>query len=318
MSYRTPRQLLDAYRAGLPGAPHIEAETERCFAEGASTLFGELPTAEALRETGEGKRALLWRAREKFDPGAFGQEAQTTGDCTSHGDRNARDTSRSVEIVIAGEPEEYRARGATEPTYGARGHSGQGMSPAVAARFVNQVGWLARQNYPGVVDLSTYRASTGIGWGRGGVPAAVQKLCNEHKVGKYATPRTPAESRALLASGYAAHSGQNIGFSTKSDARGIAVVDGRWSHDMATVGYDDTREIYPECVWMIVNSWGRWNEKPRVWPEDVYGPWIPGMFLVPEDVYARYFIGGGDIYHYSEIEGFPARTIPDFGTAEWL
>jgi hypothetical protein len=117
----------------------------------------------------------------------------------------------------------------------------------------------------------------------------------------------------LLYSRYALHSGQNFGVAARSDVHGVAVPSGRWSHDMATVGYDDTREVYPVGVFLVANSWGRWNERPRVWPEDRYGPWPEGLFWVAEDVYARYFVGSRSIFAYCDINGVPQKTLPDYG-----
>ncbi len=272
--------------------------------------------------SGQGERALLWRSREKFDPGAFGEEAQTKPDCTSHGDRNCKDTTRCVEIHIKHEPESYYERGATEPTYGARGHGGAGMDPAKAAKFSRDYGYLVRQNYEGVVDLSVYDGRIGDRWGSRGVPEAVLKLCAEHKVGRYTVPRSTDEVVDLLFNGYAGHSGQRWGCKTAADSKGMArgPRDDRgkmWNHDMGTVGMDDTMEFYPTTVFMVVNSWGRWNKRPQFWPEEAYGPWIEGMMVVPIDQYAKYFVGTGSIMFYSEIDGFPSQKLPNFLTGAW-
>jgi hypothetical protein len=121
------------------------------------------------------------------------------------------------------------------------------------------------------------------------------------------------EVKDLLYSGYALHSGQSFGVRPTSDELGIAVPSGRWNHDLATVGYDDTREVYPVCVFLVANSWGRWNQRPKVWPEDRYGPWPEGSFWVAEDVYARYFVGSRSIFAYCDIKGVPQKRLPDYG-----
>jgi len=91
---------------------------------------------------------------------------------------------------------------------------------------------------------------------------------------------------------------------------------------MATVGYDDTREVYPECVFLVANSWGRWNEPPKVWPEDRYGPWPEGSFWLAEDVYEQHFVGSRSIFTYCDIKGVPQKKLPDYGNpqdaARWL
>lgn len=262
---------------------------------------------------GDGKRALLWRSREKYDPGALAQESQNGPDCTSHGVRSAIDTTRSVEIHIGNQPEEYYVRTATEPFYGARGHSGAGSSPAVLTAFAVNTGFLGRKNYPGVIDLTRYRFEIGDRWGRTGVPAEVRELAREHSAGSWLIPKTASEQRGLLYSGFASHSGQNLGFSKNSDRYGISIPSGRWNHDMATLGYDDTKEFYSVCVYFVPNSWGQWNYEPYFWPQEAYGPWIPGMLVVAESVYERYFIGTRSIFAFSDIDGYPVRSLPDLG-----
>jgi hypothetical protein len=243
---------------------------------------------------------------------AFIADGFAVHNCVSHGSRNARDITRSVEIHIKREPEEYYLRGATEATYGARGWSGQGMDPATATRFEVDHGFLFRQSYP-FADLSKYDARIGTGWGSRGVPEAVKEECRKHNVGRYVAPKTSEEAQDLLHAGYGIHSGQSYGVGAQSDARGISRKAAAWNHDMATGGYDDTREVYPVCVFLILNSWGLWNKKPLVWPEEVYGPWPEGSFWITEEDYARWFVGTGSIFAYCDINGVPQKKLPDWG-----
>lgn len=305
--FTKPMELLLAYENGLPGWQYNSRTMFDLIADGKVGRFAI--EAGHLAGVGAGKMALLWRSRELFDPGAFGMEAQTTGSCVSHGSRNARDVTRSVEIHIKKEPEEYYLRGATEPTYASRGHRGQGMDPAQAARFEVDNGFLFREKYP-FADLSQLNerlAEPSL------LTEAALAECRKHNVGKWVAAQTADEVKDLLYSGYALHSGQNYGVSGKSDSRGISVRSGSWSHDMATVGYDDTKEVYPVCVFLVANSWGKWNSKPTVWPEDRYGIWPEGSFWVDEDTYARHFVGSGSIFAYCDIKGIPQKNLPDYG-----
>ena len=306
-SFETPRQIVAAYENGLPGWQFHPETMDALMAERKALLFSEV--ALHLDGIGKGKMALLWSSREKFDPGAFGKEAQRRGSCVSHGSRNARDTTRSVEIHIKGEAEEYYKRGATEPTYAARGHYGEGMDPAVAARFEVDYGFLFREKYP-FADLSQLNEDLAD---PRFLSEEAKAECKKHNVGRWIAPTTVDQVKDLLYAGYALHSGQNFGVRETSDSRGIAVPSGRWSHDMGTIGYDHTREVYPVGVFLIANSWGRWNQKPKVWPEDRYGPWPEGSFWVEEDVYARYFVGSRSIFAYCDISGVPQKTLPDYG-----
>lgn len=320
--YATPNDILRVYLDGFPAAPVNPIERNKLFEDGLvkdSSYIRHLVD----RNPGNGKRALLFRSREVFDRNAFGKESQTDGDCTSHGDRSCRDTTRCVEIHIKGELEEYKGRGATEPTYGFRGHSGAGMDPGLAARFVTEYGFMIRQNYEGCVNLTNYNSSIGAQWGRSGPPSCVLEKCAEHSVGEYVMPSDAHEAMALFYNGFACHSGQNIGFSTEPNRYGYHDRQGSWNHDMATVGYDDTREIWSSRVYFVVNSWGEWNRQWARWEQDnelqkILGPPVIGMITVHSDVWENYFLGGRSIYFYSNIKGFPVQKLPDYGTSIFL
>jgi hypothetical protein len=98
-------------------------------------LFGDI--GDQLYGTGKGVLSLPYKAIQYFFPSFGGDETQTTGDCVSHATRNAVDITRAYEILYGKEKESFIARGATEPIYGSRGSSGQGMQCSQAARFVS-------------------------------------------------------------------------------------------------------------------------------------------------------------------------------------
>jgi len=312
----TPKKLIDAYSNGMRGWQYdprtddelMAATRNSTFSTGAPRLAGE----------GAGKRVCLWRYREQYDAGAFAKEAQTTGDCVSHGDRNARDVTRCASMAYRGELGSYYKRGATEPTYGSRDHGGQGMDPAVATRFVQQYGYLFREDYPGVIDLTKYNSDIGNNWGRRGVPQAVLELCKKQNVDEFVRPERISEVFDLLHYGAAGHSGQSLGFKSTADSRGIsaAITRGRdaWGHDMGTVGYDATREFYPIDVVFIMNSWGAWNTKPKKWSVELFGPWIPGIIVCDAEVYDRICLGSRSIFFYVDVDNPAPRVLPDFGT----
>ena len=308
--YRTPRQIEAAYVSGLPGWQFNQETMDDLWNDKVVRFVGM--DAHHLLGVGRGNKAFLGRSRELFDPGAFGHEQQTTGDCVSHGSRSTFDGTRCVEIHIKGEPEEYFLRSATEPDYGARGHGGQGMDPAKATRFRADFGGMFRQKYASV-DLSKYNSKIGTSWGRSGVPTEVKEECSKHGIGKWISPVSVEEVKDLLFAGYCLHSGQRFGVKNTSDSRGIAIQGSAWNHDMATVGYDDTKEVYPECVFLVANSWGVWNICPSVWPVDRYGEWPIGSFWVREELYAKYFVGSKSIFAYCDVKGVPRKNLPDYG-----
>ena len=297
-----------AYEDGLTGyIQDMRAKHE--FLDGQKYQYFDEPN---IKGSGIGKRALLWQYAKKLDSRCF-TERQTTGDCVSHGSRNARDISRAVEILVKKEPEDWFHMGATEPTYGARGHGGEGMSPALASQFERDFGFLARTKYEGVVDLTKYNSSIGSRWGSSGVPENVKALCRNNRVGVISNVKTQADLMDAMFNGYAAHSGQSAAWDATSNSKGIH---GRatipWHHDMAIAFYDDTKEFFPFRVWGIMNSWGQWNQKPKAWPKE-YGEWVPGMILTSADDF-DVCVDSGDCWTYGSIDGYPPQRLPDYGT----
>lgn len=270
---------------------------------------------------GDGKRVLLWQYRDRFQPNACAQEPQAGPDCTSHGTRNAIDLTRACEIIIDGEPESYYKPTACEVFYGARGHGGEGSNPALLTRFAVDYGFLARQNYPGVVDLSAYDYKLGDAWGRRGVPLSVKELCREHPAGGWTMPKSAREARSLMLRGRAGHSGQSLGFQDTTDANGIfiPITRGRdaWGHDMAWGGYDDTKEFYPVSVFFIINSWARWCRPPRKWPTELYGEWPAGLIVCTEEIFEQKMIGSRSCFIFHGIKGYKSKLLTDLG-GSWL
>lgn len=303
----SPYALLQAYTKGLTG--YIDSPRERgIFSESQTqSVYAEPNTA----NSGEGQCAALWQYAVALDRLSY-TEVQTEPDCTSHASRNARDTSRAVEICVRMEPEAFVVRGATEPTYGARGHGGPGMSPARAANWENETGFLIRKKYD-AVDLSKYNGAIGDRWGRGGVPEAVRALCRENKVGIIRQIRSIRDARDALFNGYALMTGQHAAWSeTPTKDHYHARVSPGWNHAMCTVGMDFTRKFWPFNVFFVANSWGPWNAQPKEWPDYLPKP-VPGLIVCREEDYAV-CIDAEDAYAYGSVDGFPPQKLPNLGS----
>lgn len=258
----------------------------------------------------EGKKACLWAYARKLDPLSF-TEVQTTGDCVSHGSRNARDCTRATAICIGGAHASFVSRSATEPTYGARGSGGQGMAPARASMFERDHGYMLRKKV-GKYDLSKYDGSLGAGWGSSGVPKEILDECVTHKVGIIRQITTVRDALDCLANGYALHTGQYAKWSSTPNKQNIHPrLPGGWNHDMAAVGMDCTRAFWPFDVVMVMNSWGAWNTLPKEWPDD-YPPPVPGMIITKVDDWSV-CVENGDAWAYGNVEGFPPQRLPDYG-----
>lgn len=306
-----PDDIVKQYEDGLPGYVEDVRETMAYLESQPKGIFSE-PN---IKGSGKGKRALLWQYVLHFDPVAF-EEKQTTGDCVSHGSRGARDVTRATAILANNEPWDYYNRGATEPTYGARGHSGQGMSPARASRFERDTGFLSREDH-GVVDLSVYNSSIGTGWGSRGVPDDVKELCSRNKVNHIRLIKSQEDLMDAMFNGYAAHSGQSAAWASSPSSRNVHERKSPgWNHDMAIVGYDDTLEFWPFRVWFIQNSWGKFNRPVKDWPS-VYPTQPPGMIVTSADDF-DVCVRSNDCWVYGGIDGYPPQKLPDLGTIGML
>jgi hypothetical protein len=263
--------------------------------------------------SGKGKRAAHWGYYLALDPGAY-SERQQGPDCTSHGSRNALDSTRCCNIATGRKVEDFFKRTATEPTYGARG-GGRGMSPARASRFLRDVGFFARQKYEGV-DLSSYDYSVGERWGSRGVPDAIQKQCGDHKVSTITLVRTMDDLFDCLFNGYGVHSGQEAAWSESPNGIYHPRVSDPWGHDMNLAGYDATKEFWPYDVVFIANSWGGWNKPIVDWP--TYLPPPPPGMIVSRAEDAEVCVDSEDCWAFSDAEGYEPRELPDAGTIGML
>jgi len=296
-NFKSPRSILNFYKQGFIGAVCDELDVKKLLGELPMPVFGA--AAYDLWGSGEGKLSLPFKCLLEFDPGFGPAERQTTGDCVSHSTRNAIDITRAVEIKN-GENEEWVARGATEAIYQSRGHKQQGMTCSGATRYVYENGGiLVRKNY-GDVDLSVYNSGLGANHR---IPNSIYKTeAQKHQVKTVSNVRTVEEARDALANGYSLSVCSGYGFSSRRDTNGIAKRGSGWSHAMAWIACDDTRERLNETLFLVQNSWGMWNAGPKAHGQP------DGSFWIREQD-ARGMLAGGGAWVYSDVDGFPPRDI---------
>jgi hypothetical protein len=307
-----PQDLYRAYGAGLVGSLRDPNHLIQFLAENPRPLFSAAsttmdPTSGAitsLEGSGTGQIALLYKSLQRFDKTAYEQEGQTTGDCVSHAMRNAVDTTRAVEIDINGEAESFMARGATEPIYGCRGHSGQGMSCSRAAKWVSSDGgYLLRKDY-GFIDLSVYDARIGTKMGRNGVPDNVREKADDHQIRTISLVTNVEEARDAIFNGYSIAVCSSQGFSNVRDTEGFAAPKSNWSHGMAWTAVDDKSS---RKGFLVCNSWGKWNSGPKKFDQP------NGSFWIDYSV-AKKMLAARGAWVVSNFEGFPPQTLPQYLT----
>jgi hypothetical protein len=308
MPRMTSKELYDNYRQGFSGCIWQQEVFDYLMENSKYPLFSD--ASKKISGSGKGKLSTPYKSVLKFDKNPY-NERQTTGDCVSHGTRNATDVTRAVEIDIGNEREDWIAKGATEAIYGSRGGSFQGMSCSRAAEFVSKIGGIVvRKNYPGVADFSKYNGNLGAGWGGRGLPDKVIDTANDHQIKTASLIRTVEEARDALANGYGLAVCSNYGFSNTRDKKGFARTSGNWGHCMAWIACDDTGS---EPAFLVQNSWGKWNDGGH--PE--WGPIPEGSFLIHADVAAGMLSANGS-YAFSGFDGFPLQKLPSYGFEDYL
>ncbi len=221
--------------------------------------------------------------------------------CVSHATRNGVDITRSTEI-INGDKESFIVRSATEGIYGVRGHGGQGMTCERAVRFVTTDGGILLRKKYGSHDLSVYNGRMAASWGRSGTPRVLIEEAKKNQVKTASNIRSVAEARDALFNGYGVFFCSNLGFSSNRDKNGISQRSGRWMHAMSFGAMDDTRDIFNETLFLILNSWGAWNGGPKRLQQPDGSFWVRQS--VVEDIIAQ-----GSMWALSNVDGFPAQKI---------
>lgn len=307
--YGSPEDIVRAYEGGLVGSYCDPRATERLLAQLPMPLFGS-----TLSGSGEGKLVLGYKAVVAFER-ACGRkpydETQTTGDCVSMAVRGAADTARANDPDLSS-TEDWVDRTATEPLYGARGHGGEGASCSEIVGWAHKTGGLMlRKDYPELnLDLSKYNASIGIRWGSRGVPPAVTTEAKKHQIGTISLVTSWQQARDCIANGYGLVCCSNVGFRHLRGSRGESVPQGTWHHAMQWHAVDATSA---DATWFCVqNSWGsNWISGPVVHDQP------EGSFWIDHRV-AQRMISQGGTYAVSNVNGFPKRTLKDWGAKEIL
>lgn len=300
----TPEEIVRLYESGLIGSVCDPEDTARLARSLPMPFFGH-----TLAETGAGKLSLPFQAVVAFDAANSRKpydEAQTTGDCVSHAVRNAIDVARANDPDLS-TTEDWVDRTATEPLYGARGHSGQGAVCSQIVRWAHREGGcMLRRDYPELgIDLTRYNASIGIRWGSRGVPDDVTGEAAKHRVETISLVQDWRQARDAIANGYGIVCCSDVGYRHTRNAEGMSSPQGTWNHAMAWTAADDTRSS--DCRFLVQNSWGwNWIQGPRVHGQP------EGSFWISQSA-AQSMISQGGTWAVSNVAGFPRRKLKDWG-----
>lgn len=303
-----PHQIKAIYDSGFPGIrPEFFAARPPASVP---TFYGAFPE---LVDFGKGKVSLPYKFALAMEPEYGRYEAQTTGDCVSHGIRNAGMIDYCADAYM-GETK-YLGRLATENIYGMRGHGGQGADPNRLSIYVGpdgSGGYLLRRAYEVAgtnnrVDLSKYNSSIGHNWGPTGTPQWLNQIAATNKALRVFQCQTTAEARDAIAAGFGIGAASNYGFSSQRNADGLSEQQGSWSHEMSFTGFDDSdwcHQKYGGGSPLVIQSWGLWNSGPKRHEQP------DGSFWIRPAVAESYARQGG-LFAFCAVRGFERQLIYD-------
>ena len=259
----------------------------------------------------EGKLCTPYKFFLNVDPQKAMKHRQRTGDCVSIGLVTASDIRRVWEFAKLLEREQYIARQCSALPYSGRGHTGQGADPYRLSMWHLKSGFLLEQLFTDADgkewDFRNYDEyyKIGIKYGRTGLPDSIISITSQHAMRRAQRVRDTNALADLMWSGYTAHLGSNLGVANTGDP--ISPRRGSWAHDMAPVGFDDTRKYFNFRVWLWDQSWGpSWNRVTNI-PQE-WLPWGEGMFAISEET-MQYAIKQGGCVVFDDANGFQLNPI---------
>lgn len=306
-----PHELLAIYDGGFQGTIP-DRYTERRMYAALPDFYADYPEAKGR---GSGVVCLPFRAALTLEPEFGRYERQTTGDCVSHGTRNAGMLDYCIDALF-GETE-YKGRLATEPIYGYRGHGGQGASCARLCQYVSQEGpggFLPRADYSsdGGVDLSVYDSRIGHNWGPRGTPDAINRLAAQNKALRVYRCTGLEMARDALALGFGLNRCGSAGWSSTRNEDGVSRRRGGWAHAMAIIGSDDSdamRQKYDDGLVLIQNSWGMWNSGPKRHDQPDGSYWTDGRHFDRE-------CQSGGVFVIASVRGYNRELVYDTASSQ--
>lgn len=346
-----PARVQQMYVSGFAGAVY-DPEARAEMLAGCLNPNGEQVAYDNnFAGLGSGKLTLPYLYAYAHWPKCWPSPGQTTGSCVSKAGKNAAivnigtDVASAMADEVSGKleafpeiSEEAERNGvvASEPIYGARGHSGQGANCGTLQKWMmTEGGILLRQNYPDAgVDLTKANDSIGARWGGRGTPDALEAAGKQHQFRQATDCPNHEVVRDFHAAGYSNWACSGLGWSSKRDENGYSKQQGGWSHSWITMAYDDRdviKQKYGFPLALYLHDWGIWNTGGRrIFQSASYVPphlkdsWIQfglvdaasGDLLIPEGAFwmdAR-LLDRCDCTAMSSVNGWPAKTLPPFNT----
>lgn len=270
-----------------------------------------------LRNTGRGKRVLLWKFLERLLETPLIPHDQDGPDCVGQGYALGTDILSSVQIAVTRNRRRWVAKAAVEPIYaGSRVEIGEGKLKGAgsngiwAAKWCKDYGILHRRAYlGGKYDFTEYDYNKGRLWGHictrctpwgGGVPDDLEQIAKRHPIRTYKIVKSWPEARDAIANGYPVVICSNVGFVDTRDKDGFARAKGKWFHCLLLAGIDD---YSTRPGGLLINSWGpNWITGPKRFGQP------DGSFWAEADIIDK-MLKQKDSFAISNYSDLPRRDL---------
>lgn len=255
------------------------------------------------------KRRGNWKVVNAYNQG-------NVGSCVGNATAGCLSVLNSFEVHYRKEPQRFTAMHSADAMYGlARqaanmlGNRGDGCTGSGAAKAITEYGTLYCVKYDDA-DLTKNIPSRAREYGSRGVGEGLRKEAEKHKVASVYRVRSGNEAWSLIGSGYPINVCSTQGFTKQRNQEGICQPSGTWYHSMAVIARRTTSD--GRKLFLIWNSWGNNGASGPYW-EDMPEGSFWAEFRVVDGM-----MKSGDCFAYSGLEGFPARTLPDYGSKYYL
>ena len=300
----------EAFVRTLPAEYAEQVQNQIVLDDNADALLYRalVPCLEAEGKTNRIKNRGQWKCVTSYNQG-------NVGSCVGHGTASALSVLNAVEVMFRKEPQVFRGMHSADGMYGLAREAanmlrnGDGCTGSGAAKAVTNLGTLYNIRYD-AADLSVDNPTRCRQYGTRGVGSALKNEASERKVRAVYRAKSAQEAWSLIGNGYPINVCSSQGFSKQRDSEGVCRPSGSWNHSMSIIARRTTSS--GRKLFLIWNSWGdNWCSGPY-WEDMPFGSFW-AEYNVVDGMLSR-----GDSFAYSELDGFPARNLPDYGSKEYL
>lgn len=270
---------------------------------------GEYRQLNIIGQTATKQRVMLYEIVRNILGKDTDNYPQAIGDCTSFGGKNCSEYLQCVQIAL-GDRFIFKP---IHPCY-IYGCSRVLIGKGQLGRTEGGFGQWVQDSVKTFGDISLtdddappYSGNIATQWGNNGPPQKFVTIGKQNLVGSTAKIQSWTDIVSALSNGYPISVCSNRGFAMGLDSQGFNAAQGTWAHCMTFIGFDEGDDKVPAHV-CLLNSWGDMFGRIKDWRTGEMWP-VGTLRIRKQD--AIEMLAQDDTYSFSDLEGFPAKTLPE-------